>query len=229
MMPGLAGKGANKRSSWNYLVPGGGVEPPRPEGRRILSPLRLPVPPSRHCCKVLVTDRSHTFSSTRADVILRLRNPLQNPRVPYEILPPLALTARHVWLVHVVTDVCFERKRVQLESYRLLPSRPRHCGAGRVPPVFAFFSTRSFHAVRSAPVSTSSLAGGRRICCPTFSQPPGFFFLGRRTSSQLSYRSALCGGRHEENLSHLDRRTARFGALARPRQRLVYVSAFQDP
>ena len=30
------------------LVPGGGVEPPRPEGRRILSPLRLPVPPSRH-------------------------------------------------------------------------------------------------------------------------------------------------------------------------------------
>ena len=77
-------------------MPGGGVEPPRPEGRRILSPLRLPVPPSRHCWKVLVTDRSHTFSSTRADVILRLRNPLQNPRVPYEILPPLALTARHV-------------------------------------------------------------------------------------------------------------------------------------
>ncbi len=30
------------------VVPGGGVEPPRPEGRRILSPLRLPVPPSRH-------------------------------------------------------------------------------------------------------------------------------------------------------------------------------------
>ena len=29
------------------MVPGGGVEPPRPEGRRILSPLRLPVPPSR--------------------------------------------------------------------------------------------------------------------------------------------------------------------------------------
>jgi hypothetical protein len=28
-------------------VPGGGVEPPRAEARRILSPLRLPVPPSR--------------------------------------------------------------------------------------------------------------------------------------------------------------------------------------
>jgi hypothetical protein len=31
----------------NYMVPGGGVEPPRAEARRILSPLRLPVPPSR--------------------------------------------------------------------------------------------------------------------------------------------------------------------------------------
>jgi hypothetical protein len=29
------------------LVPGGGLEPPRAEARRILSPLRLPVPPSR--------------------------------------------------------------------------------------------------------------------------------------------------------------------------------------
>src|ERR1700721_4358383 len=39
--------------------------------------------------------------------------------------------------------------------------------------VFAFFSIRSFHAVRSAPVSTSSLAAARRICvCPIFPQPP---------------------------------------------------------
>jgi hypothetical protein len=30
------------------MVPGGGVEPPRGCPRRILSPLRLPVPPSRH-------------------------------------------------------------------------------------------------------------------------------------------------------------------------------------
>jgi hypothetical protein len=35
------------------LVPGGGVEPPRPEGRRILSPLRLPVPPSRRGWEVV--------------------------------------------------------------------------------------------------------------------------------------------------------------------------------
>jgi hypothetical protein len=27
------------------LVPGGGLEPPRPYGQRILSPLRLPIPP----------------------------------------------------------------------------------------------------------------------------------------------------------------------------------------
>ncbi len=37
----------NKQRLQECLVPGGGVEPPRPEGRRILSPLRLPVPPSR--------------------------------------------------------------------------------------------------------------------------------------------------------------------------------------
>src|ERR1700685_743731 len=34
------------------LVPGGGIEPPRAEARRILSPLRLPVPPSRLCLQV---------------------------------------------------------------------------------------------------------------------------------------------------------------------------------
>src|ERR1700688_4589830 len=37
----------SKKGKRKFLVPGGGVEPPRPEGRRILSPLRLPVPPSR--------------------------------------------------------------------------------------------------------------------------------------------------------------------------------------
>jgi hypothetical protein len=35
-------------------VPGGGVEPPRAEARRILSPLRLPVPPSRLYLQVLI-------------------------------------------------------------------------------------------------------------------------------------------------------------------------------
>ena len=32
----------------HYLVPREGIEPPRPCDRWILSPLRLPVPPSRH-------------------------------------------------------------------------------------------------------------------------------------------------------------------------------------
>ena len=36
-----------ERSDKKGLVPGGGIEPPRAEARRILSPLRLPVPPSR--------------------------------------------------------------------------------------------------------------------------------------------------------------------------------------
>src|SRR5579864_2333282 len=44
------------------LVPGGGVEPPRPEGRRILSPLRLPVPPSRHFVEALDFTAYFTFS-----------------------------------------------------------------------------------------------------------------------------------------------------------------------
>src|SRR5215472_4629962 len=36
-----------------------------------------------------------------------------------------------------------------------------------LPPVFAFFSVRSFHAVRSAPVNTSSLVAARRTwVCP---------------------------------------------------------------
>ena len=60
-MTGLDGKSANKQSHWNYLVPGGGVEPPRPEGRRILSPLRLPVPPSRHFVEVLDFSAYFTF------------------------------------------------------------------------------------------------------------------------------------------------------------------------
>ena len=42
-------------------MPGGGVEPPRPEGRRILSPLRLPVPPSRHFVEVLDSTAYFTF------------------------------------------------------------------------------------------------------------------------------------------------------------------------
>src|SRR6266404_9993164 len=45
MRAGTCGKAAFNEAL--RLVPGGGVEPPRAEARRILSPLRLPVPPSR--------------------------------------------------------------------------------------------------------------------------------------------------------------------------------------
>ena len=45
-------------SRGHFLVPGGGLEPPRPCDLRILSPLRLPIPPSR-----LV----HTFYSIGED------------------------------------------------------------------------------------------------------------------------------------------------------------------
>jgi hypothetical protein len=50
------------QSGNNLMVPGGGVEPPRPEGRRILSPLRLPVPPSRRFVEVLDFTAYFTFS-----------------------------------------------------------------------------------------------------------------------------------------------------------------------
>jgi hypothetical protein len=47
------------------MVPGGGVEPPRAEARRILSPLRLPVPPSRLFVEVLdFTDYLALYSLT---------------------------------------------------------------------------------------------------------------------------------------------------------------------
>jgi hypothetical protein len=67
------------------------------------------------------------------------------------------------------------------------PSR----GADRLlfPPVFAFFSMRTFHAVWSAPLSTSSFAAARRICvCPIFPQPPG---IGKKISG-ASWANAAC-------------------------------------
>src|SRR6185369_2575495 len=39
----------SKSKMLSLLVPGGGIEPPRYCYRRILSPLRLPVPSSRRC------------------------------------------------------------------------------------------------------------------------------------------------------------------------------------
>ena len=94
------------------MVPGGGVEPPRPEGRRILSPLRLPVPPSRHFVEVLDFTAYFTFSvffipdndcetvQVNVKVFMDFHRFLSrahgvlcgSPRVPYEILPLNALS-----------------------------------------------------------------------------------------------------------------------------------------
>src|SRR5438445_13402843 len=74
-----------------------------------------------------------------------------------------------------------------LVSYLLLRCAPPH---GFFWLVFAFLSIRSFHAVPSAPVSTSSLAAARRICvCPIFPQPPG---IGRKISGASSTNAACC-------------------------------------
>jgi hypothetical protein len=43
----------------------------------------------------------------------------------------------------------------------------------------------------------------------------------------LAYHGLLAGLRFEEDLPYLARRTARFGALPRPRHSLVHISAFQ--
>src|SRR3984893_2575530 len=54
-------KVAKRNHRSNLLVPGGGVEPPRAEARRSLSPLRLPVPPSRLFVEVLDSTANCAF------------------------------------------------------------------------------------------------------------------------------------------------------------------------
>jgi hypothetical protein len=49
------------------LVPRTGFEPARPFGHWILSPTRLPIPPSRHCCYLIQNEQlscSHKFQSS---------------------------------------------------------------------------------------------------------------------------------------------------------------------
>src|ERR1700744_288650 len=58
--------------NFSSMVPGGGLEPPRPCGLRILSPLRLPIPPSGQC-------GAHPYLTTRSG------------RIPGPALPLCAL------------------------------------------------------------------------------------------------------------------------------------------
>jgi hypothetical protein len=53
------------------MVPGGGIEPPRAEARRILSPLRLPVPPSRLGSMVLAFDLAEDIQTNSGPTALQ--------------------------------------------------------------------------------------------------------------------------------------------------------------
>src|SRR5258708_646021 len=71
------------------MVPGGGVEPPRPEGRRILSPLRLPVPPSRHWRGVRLILRLFQFRS-----LVIWRDAARTPCPTFVVQRPAGIQAR---------------------------------------------------------------------------------------------------------------------------------------
>ena len=76
--------------SFRILVPGGGVEPPWSCLRRILSPLRLPVPPSRLICVTPASHCSYT-QSLRSSWHAHTRRP---PSVSHGSQP----VARLAWL-----------------------------------------------------------------------------------------------------------------------------------
>src|SRR5437899_8348482 len=70
-------------------------------------------------------------------------------------------------------------------SYLLFRCAPPH---GVFSACLCILTIRSFRAVRSAPVSTSSLAAARRICvCPIFPPPPG---IGKKISGASSTNAA---------------------------------------
>ena len=55
------------------VVPGGGIEPPRAEARRILSPLRLPVPPSRRTKEYVKITHRLVYASPIGNFMLESR------------------------------------------------------------------------------------------------------------------------------------------------------------
>src|SRR5256886_13110413 len=99
------------------------------------------------------------------------------------------LSGRQLFFVALnVSSWCCSHSRRFPRFFSVAPLRSATLGFCRL--VLAFLSTRSFHAVRSAPVSTSSLAAARRICvCPIFPQPPG---IGRKISGASSTNAACC-------------------------------------
>ncbi len=65
--------GISSDSAWKGLVPGGGIEPPRPRGLGILSPVRLPVPPPGRS-----TERYHKYVREQGN-----RNTSKLPKGPW--------------------------------------------------------------------------------------------------------------------------------------------------
>jgi hypothetical protein len=55
-------KAGRSETSRNHLlmVLGAGIEPAHPEGYRILSPVRLPIPPPKHLKKISISGVSET-------------------------------------------------------------------------------------------------------------------------------------------------------------------------
>ena len=54
------------------MVPGAGIEPARPFGQRILSPLRLPIPPSGRTIVSFSVDRLGEYCRSYIDQITQI-------------------------------------------------------------------------------------------------------------------------------------------------------------
>ena len=89
------------RNPRQYLVPGGGLEPPRPCGRRILSPLRLPIPPSRQVgffSRASFSGCQQSFPAGCATAVLHARCPA-SARLPCG-LPAHLIAVHPLWTCH---------------------------------------------------------------------------------------------------------------------------------
>ena len=105
-----------------WMVPGGGVEPPRPEGRRILSPLRLPVPPSRHFVEVLDSTAYFTFY-----VFFIQDSDCETVQVNVEVFADFHKSSSPFTSVKVAAQIaCQLRSVVRVDLRVILSTRHRH-------------------------------------------------------------------------------------------------------
>jgi hypothetical protein len=121
--------------SFILLVPGGGVEPPRGCPRRILSPLRLPVPPSRLCDKGHFLEGSVRCCHIRLDNRFDLRCAVfrrLSIAQSLEVLQPLRMLSRSAHSSRdkngrSVSDHSYQEKNLRIQISRGL-------GIARNPP-----------------------------------------------------------------------------------------------